>query len=93
MNGGGGIRYQMFFFYIYIFLLVIYLLLLLLLLLLFYFVFPGCYNERVRYDDDGNHVMHVTQGSTDLRTLLRTTSSTMMGLGGCEPPRYSRSHV
>ena len=34
---------------------------------------------RVKYDDD--HASHDTQGSVDLRKSLRTTSSTMMGLG------------
>lgn len=38
--------------------------------------------ECERYDDDGDHVEYDIQGSANLQTSLRTTSSTMMGPGG-----------
>ena len=41
---------------------------------------------RVHYDDEHHHASHGTQGSTDLRTSLWATNSTMMDPGGCEPP-------
>ena len=48
----------------------------------------GC----IHYDDD-DHVSHSTQGFADLQMSLWTTSSTMMGPKGYEPPRDSCSHV
>ena len=49
-----------------------------------YFPFYNDDYGHVRYDDDGDHAAHDTQGFVDLQTLLQTTSSTMMGLGGCD---------
>ena len=49
-----------------------------------YFPFYDDVYRCVCYEDDGDHVMHDTQGSVDLRTSQRTTSSTMMGPGGAD---------
>ena len=38
--------------------------------------------ECIHYDDDKHHASHDIQGFVDLRRLLQTASSTMMGLGG-----------
>ena len=39
--------------------------------------------RRIHYDDDDDgHASHDTQGSADLRTSQRTSSLTMMGVGG-----------
>ena len=49
----------------------------------FFFIYDNEY-RRVHYDNDHHHhhVSHDTHGSADLQTSLRTTISTMMGLGG-----------
>ena len=45
-----------------------------------------CYDDN----DDDHHASHDTQGSADLQMLLRTTSSTMMGL---ESANRLRIHI
>ena len=46
-----------------------------------YFPFNDNEYGRIRYDDNGDHAEHDTEGSADLRMSLRTASSTMMGFG------------
>ena len=55
-----------------------------------YFLFYDDKRGHTHYDDDGDHVEHDTQESTDLRTSLRIASSMMMGLEGA---KYLRIHT
>ena len=57
-------------------------------------IFPFMMMSMDAYtDDNGGHASHDTQGSIDLRTSLRTTSSIMMNLGGYKPPGDPHLHM